>query len=197
MQPHPPLIHHWFGQLPAWTRYVKLFASPYLLNPYVSYHRVESDWIYTGGNDIINDGTWVWSNGTKIIGYKNWSVMFHIKFFIELVNVISCRRKWPGGNDEPNGVTDENCLLKASVYLWEWVDMPCTSKIKALCQKSMSRSFLWHIYIAHTTEGKLLAYFNNIICRNLPSPMFHRSMFQQRSMRGDTHSSGDAFQLQL
>ena len=66
--------------------------------------------IYPGGwigfNDIANDGTWVWSDGTPS-DYSAWS------------------------SSEPNGGTNENCG-KLSLGVWSSIDCG-TTEIGFLC----------------------------------------------------------------
>nr|XP_039259536.1 uncharacterized protein LOC120335991 [Styela clava] len=46
--------------------------------------------------------------------------------------------RWPLWGSEPNGNTNENCLMKYAVANYEWVDTSCTTKSGYICQKGVS-----------------------------------------------------------
>ena len=70
-------------------------------------------WI--GGNDITNEGTWVWNDGTPW-SYKNWK------------------------NGEPNDFGENEDCLDIGHHGNEWNDETCSKKYNAICKMQSRRT---------------------------------------------------------
>ena len=78
---------------------------------------VRGDFHYwTNGNDIDVQNQWVWGHqGSQAIGiYQNWNM------------------------GEPNGFTDEDCLVLYGFLDFRWVDLSCTSLNFYICERTPS-----------------------------------------------------------
>lgn len=69
-------------------------------------------WI--GGNDLDNEGSFVWNSDNTALDFDNWSPV------------------------EPNSYTDyDDCIVV--IYPWgAWADFGCTAKVPFLCKKAQS-----------------------------------------------------------
>eukprot|EP00105_Crassostrea_gigas_P045148 XP_019929296.1 PREDICTED: C-type lectin domain family 4 member E [Crassostrea gigas] len=70
---------------------------------------------YIGANDIVHEGTWVWSSSGQTITYNHW------------------------GPTQPNNRGGaENCAAitydAPYGFLWHWVDEPCTFESTYICE---------------------------------------------------------------
>nr|XP_039259552.1 macrophage mannose receptor 1-like [Styela clava] len=74
---------------------------------------------WTSGSDSETEGIWKWGDGTTFSKTDpNW-------------------KKWIFERGEPNGGTNENCLIKYANAKYKWVDMSCTAKAGYICQKDV------------------------------------------------------------
>jgi len=76
-----------------------------------------NDCVWTGGNDIDVEGSWVWTDGTPITE-THWNTNTHI---------------------EPNGLRNENCIMTLDCEAkgldnW-WNDQGCEANLNYVCQK--------------------------------------------------------------
>ncbi|KAJ8307680.1 hypothetical protein KUTeg_014761 [Tegillarca granosa] len=85
------------------------------LNFLASYAKAKKDGIWLDGNDIKQEGKWIWSYNNEPINLAFW------------------------GPGEPNGKRSENCLmiLKYGADIWKWNDAPCKNSYYYACQKKM------------------------------------------------------------
>nr|XP_005155331.2 C-type lectin domain family 4 member K-like [Danio rerio] len=79
--------------------------------------------VWIGLNDIIVEGTWRWVDGSAM---KN-----DLSF-------------WASGSNEPNGDTNENCVVSADKvtewpYTSGWSDVSCERTFQWICEKNISQ----------------------------------------------------------
>ncbi|XP_052076835.1 uncharacterized protein LOC127714841 isoform X3 [Mytilus californianus] len=68
--------------------------------------------IWIGLTDTESEGTWLWTDGTKLISANN---------------------HWSPETYEPNGFTKENCVV-GHTRTEKWIDIACYSEHRAVCQ---------------------------------------------------------------
>ncbi|KAJ8316326.1 hypothetical protein KUTeg_006340 [Tegillarca granosa] len=84
------------------------------LNLLIAYSRSKGAGIWLDGNDIKNEGKWIWSNNNTPIHPTYWH------------------------HGEPNGKRTENCLMiSGSGDSWKWFDDSCKRSHYYVCQKNM------------------------------------------------------------
>ncbi|KAJ8307681.1 hypothetical protein KUTeg_014762 [Tegillarca granosa] len=85
------------------------------LNFLKSYAKVRKDHIWLDGNDIKEEGKWIWSYNNEPFSLTDWY------------------------SGEPNGKRSENCLmiLGSNRHKWKWNDAPCKSPNYFVCKKEM------------------------------------------------------------
>ena len=71
---------------------------------------------WTNGNDIDVQNKWVWGypGGQAIGNYQNWAM------------------------SDPNGGTNEDCIELYGFLDFKWVDIPCTSLLFYICERTPS-----------------------------------------------------------
>ena len=71
---------------------------------------------WTNGNDIDVQNQWVWGypGGQPIGNYQNWAM------------------------SDPNGGTNEDCIALYGFLDFKWVDIPCTSILVYICERTPS-----------------------------------------------------------
>ncbi|XP_013402508.1 perlucin-like [Lingula anatina] len=76
-----------------------------------TYFPADFNW-WLGGNDMAQEGRWVWVDTNKVMTYTNWNP------------------------EEPNNIKGiEHCLELRSDYTHKWNDAPCGKAKSFICEK--------------------------------------------------------------
>ena len=80
----------------------------------------ENNACYIGANDIVNEGEWVWSDGTDF------------NFGLDTRGSV-----WPWGKNqdenEPNDLGNEDCVTLRRIYDYDWEDVSCGQSSSFIC----------------------------------------------------------------
>ena len=73
-------------------------------------------WVWTGGNDMATEGTWVWASGTAV----------------GMCTGMTAPCNWEPG--QPNGGMSDDCLVLRVDWAGRWGDISCGTSYPFACE---------------------------------------------------------------